>query len=93
MVKKSRGFRTRSRKKLKAEIRRKGITRFLRKFDIGQRVVIYPDPSSHRGMPHHRFKGKIGKIVGKRGKAYIVEIKNGKKIKKVISMPEHLKPF
>jgi large subunit ribosomal protein L21e len=42
-------------------------------------------------MPHHRFKGLAGHIVGKRGKSYIVEIADGNKVKKLISRPEHLK--
>ncbi len=92
MVKKSRGIRRRSRKKLVVK-KRRGITRFLTKFKIGQKVVIYPDPSSHRGMPFHRFKGKVGKIIEKRGDAYIIEVRNGSKVKKVISTPEHLKPI
>ncbi|HDH91522.1 MAG TPA: 50S ribosomal protein L21e [Candidatus Aenigmarchaeota archaeon] len=90
MVKKSRGFRTRTRKKLKAKIRRKGITRYLKEFSVGDKVVIKIDPSSHKGMPFPRFKGKVGRIVGKRGRSFIVEIRNGEKLKKVISRPEHL---
>jgi large subunit ribosomal protein L21e len=42
-------------------------------------------------MPHPRYKGRIGKIIGKRGKSYIVEITDGNKVKKLISRPEHLK--
>jgi large subunit ribosomal protein L21e len=42
-------------------------------------------------MPFPRFKGIAGKVIGKRGKSYLVEIKDGKKIKQVISRPEHLK--
>jgi len=55
--------------------------------------VIIPEPSSHKGMPSPRFKGKIGKIIEKRGKSYIVEIIDGKKKKRIISNPEHLKVF
>jgi large subunit ribosomal protein L21e len=42
-------------------------------------------------MPFPRYKGKFGKIIGKRGKSYIVEIIDGNKTKKIISRPEHLK--
>ncbi|MCS7105748.1 MAG: 50S ribosomal protein L21e, partial [Candidatus Aenigmarchaeota archaeon] len=55
------------------------------------KVVIAQEPSSHSGMPHPRFKGRIGKVIGKRGKSYIVEITDGNKVKKIISKPEHLK--
>jgi len=91
MVKKSKGFRSRTRKKLTQKLVRPAITKFLQEFDVGQNVVITLEPSSHRGMPFPRFKGKCGKIVEKRGKSYIVEIIEGGKVKKIISRPEHLK--
>ncbi len=90
MVKKSRGFRSRTRKKLKQKAR-PTITKFLEEFKIGEKVIILQEPSSQKGMPHPRFKGKIGKIIEKRGKSYIVEIIDGNKVKKVISRPEHLR--
>jgi large subunit ribosomal protein L21e len=92
MTKKSRGFRAKTRRKLKQRPDvRPSIMKFLREFDLGQQVVLLPEPSSHRGMPHPRFKGKSGKIIDKRGKAYIVQFTDGNKIKKVIVRPEHLK--
>lgn len=92
MTKKSRGFRTKTRKKLKQQPGyRPAVTKFLEEFKRKQKVIISQEPSSQKGMPHSRFKGKVGKIVGKRGRSYIVEIKDGKKIKKIISRPEHLK--
>jgi large subunit ribosomal protein L21e len=91
MVKKSHGLRARTRKKLKQKLRRKGITRFLREFKEGERVIILQEPSSHKGMPFPRFKGMSGKIIEKRGKSYIVEILDGNKLKKIIARPEHLK--
>jgi len=92
MVKKSRGFRARTRRKLmqKSAVR-PTITKFIHEFRKGSEVVILPEPSSHRGMPHPRFKGRIGKIVEKRGKAYIVEFTDGNKVKKLIVRPEHIK--
>jgi len=87
------GMRKKTRKKLKQKYKRQPITKFIKEFDIGQKVVIIPEPSSHKGMPSPRFKGKIGKIIEKRGKSYIVEIIDGKKKKRIISNPEHLKVF
>ncbi len=92
MVKKSRGWRQSTRKKLKQRpYYRPPITKFLQEFNEGQNVVISLEPSSHKGMPFPRFNGKSGKVIGKRGDSYIVEIADGNKIKKVISRPEHLK--
>jgi large subunit ribosomal protein L21e len=62
----------------------------MQEFKIGEKVVIRPNPSSHKGMPFKRFIGKVGIIVEKRGKAYIVKIKDGRKEKNIISRPEHL---
>ena len=91
MVKKSRGFRAKTRKKLRQKTGyRPAITKFLKEFKKDQRVVILQEPSSHKGMPHPRFKGKMGKIIGRRGKSYIVEIIDENKVKKIISKPEHL---
>lgn len=94
MVRKSRGFRQSTRKKLKqTPSYRPTITKFLQEFNEGQDVVISPEPSSHKGMPYPRFKGKVGKVIGKRGSSYIVEFLDGRSVKKVISRPEHLKPI
>lgn len=90
MTKKSRGFRSGSRKKLKAR-RKATIPDYLKQIKIGERVKISPLPSSHKGMPHPKFKGKSGVVVGKRGKAYCIKFKDGSKEKEVISSPEHLK--
>ncbi|MEM5790633.1 MAG: 50S ribosomal protein L21e [Candidatus Aenigmatarchaeota archaeon] len=90
MVKKSRGFRSRTRKKLRQKAR-PVITKFLQDIKIGEKVIILQDPYSQKGMPHPRFKGKVGKIIERRGKSYIVEIIDGNKVKKIISRPEHLR--
>ncbi len=87
---KSKGSRADTREKL-TQTTRPTITKFLQDFDIGQKVIIALEPSSHKGMPFPRFSGKLGRIVGKRGKSYIVEVRDLDKIKKVISRPEHLK--
>jgi len=92
MVKKSRGFRARTREKLTQKpAYRPAITKFLQEFKRDQKVVILQEPSSHKGMPHPRFKGKIGKIIDKKGKSYILEVIDGNKVKRIISRPEHLK--
>lgn len=91
MTKKSKGFRAGTREKLGQKLARPTITKFLQDFPVGQNVVIILEPSSHKGMPFPRFKGKMGKIVGKRGKGYIIKVKDGNELKQIISRPEHLK--
>jgi len=94
MAKKSQGFRVKTRKKLARGARyRPAITKFIQKFEIGEKVIIEQEPSSFKGMPFSRFKGIVGEVIERRGKAYVVKVKVGNKIKKVISRPEHLKPL
>lgn len=94
MVKASRGYRFGTRKKLKSEFRSKfKVTPFLQEFKPKDKVIINLDPSSQKGMPHHRFKGKVGVVTGRRGDSYLIELKVGNKTKKIISRPEHLKPL
>jgi large subunit ribosomal protein L21e len=93
MVKASRGLRTGTRRKLKKDSRSKfTITPYLREFKAKDKVAIKPDPSSHLGMPHIRFKGASGVVLGKRGDAYIVKVKVGKGNKTITARPEHLLP-
>ncbi len=93
MVKASSGLRTGTRRKLKKGYRDKfTVTPFLRELTEGQNVIENPNPASHNGMPHIRFKGASGVIRGKRGDAYIVDVKIGNKTKTINARPEHMKP-
>lgn len=93
MVDRTGSFRSKTRKKLRKCPRDRGkisITRFLQKFEVGDKVRILQEPAVHKGMPHPRYKNKVGTIIGKQGRAYIIEIKEGGKIKKLLSVPIHL---
>ncbi|HIQ50327.1 MAG TPA: 50S ribosomal protein L21e [Nanoarchaeota archaeon] len=88
---KSRGRKAGTRSKLKKSRREKfTVTKYLKEFKIGTYVAIVIDPSSKK-QPFHRFHGLTGKIIGKRGRAYIVEVWDGNKRKQVFATPEHLK--
>lgn len=92
MAKRSRGFRVKTRDKLgQKPWYRPSITKFIQEFREDQQVIVLPEPSSQKGMPHSRYRGKVGTIAGKRGRSYIVEIRDGSKTKKVIARPEHLR--
>ncbi|WP_258084656.1 50S ribosomal protein L21e [Thermococcus thermotolerans] len=94
MVKKAHSFRRKTRGKLSKSPRRRGLpplTRFLQEFETGQKVHIVIEPSYHRGMPDPRFHGRTGTVVGKRGDAYIVQIKEGGKVKTFFIHPVHLR--
>lgn len=92
---KSHGIKRKTRYKLKKKIREKGlfpISRAIQVFDEGQMVHIKIDPSVHKGMPNPKFHGKTGKVLGQRGRAYILEVKDQNKKKEIFVCPEHLKP-
>jgi len=88
----TKGFRAETRRKLKADLREKFKPEpFLRQFEPGEKVVIDPYPLSQKGMPWPKFKGMVGEVQEKRGRAYVVKIKVGGKEKYIISRPEHLR--
>ena len=90
---KSRGFRRKTRSLMRKKPRERGklkLSRILYDYKPGDKVVIKIDPSFHKGMPHRRYHGKIGVIEGKRGRAYEVAVTQGKAIKHIIVLPEHL---
>ncbi len=94
MVTRSHGFRVGTRRKLRKKPRERGKLRLsshLQEFKVDERVIVDIDSSYHKGMPHKRFIGKHGKVLEKKGKSYIIEIKEGNKYKKVICAPTHLK--
>jgi len=89
------GVQKKVRYKFKKGVRERGlrsITRYVRRFEIGQSVHIKIDSASPKGRPHPRFHGRTGKIIGMRGRAYIVEVRDGGKFKQLIVNPEHLIP-
>jgi large subunit ribosomal protein L21e len=93
-MKRSRGSRSKTRYKLKKDIRfdrKNPITKKMQTFEENDFVHIIIDSSFHKGQPHPRFHGKTGKVLEKRGKAYIIEISDGHKPKRLIVRPEHLK--
>ncbi len=93
-MKRPKGFRSRTRKKLRKHPRNRGkisISRLFQKLEKGDKVVIDIEPSYHKGMPHPRYQGRLGIIEGKIGRAYVVLIKDGGKIKKIYANPIHLK--
>ena len=92
----SKGYRRRTRSLLRKRARDKGkigLSKILREYNSGDRVVVKLDPSVHKGMPHRRFHGRIGVVKSKRGQAYIVNVTQGKTDKDIIVRPEHLEPF
>jgi large subunit ribosomal protein L21e len=96
MTKPSKGYKRSTRQLLRKKPRERGLKPLgymLIEYKVGEKVVVDIDPSIHKGMPHRRYHGKIGTIVDKRGRAYIVNVKVGGKTKQIIALPEHLRRF
>ena len=93
MVKSSKGSRSRTRGTLTKEARERGlppVTRFLQRFELGDRVVVRLEASDPHGMPHPRYQGVTGVVVQRVGRAYKLEFHDGGKRKQVIANPIHL---
>jgi len=93
MGRRAKGFRHKTRSLLTRKPRERGktgLTKVLHEYAAGEKVVVKVDPSVHKGMPHRRFQGKVGTIVQKRGKSYVVNVTQGEAEKEIIVRPEHL---
>jgi large subunit ribosomal protein L21e len=64
----------------------------LYEYKPGEMVVVKIDPSVHKGMPHRRYLGKIGTVINKRGRSYLIGITQGEAVKEIIVRPEHIVP-
>ena len=94
MVKKSHGYRSRTRGLMSKRIREKGLSspsKVLVDYESGQRVDIVIDSGFHKGMPHRRYQGKTGVVTGLRGRAVLVDVGLGKATKSLIIRREHLR--
>ncbi len=89
----SKGFRYKSRRLLtKPTGSRQGPNPeiYLQQFQPGDMVAIKINPSVHKGVPHRRYHGKVGEILGRCGRAYLVKVKLGEKFKVLNVLPDHL---
>lgn len=94
MVQASKGLREHTRHKFRKKPRERGlspITRAIQTFAEGDRAAIVVDPSVHKGQPNKRFHGYTGTVVERRGRAYVVSVRQGRLYKTVIAAPEHLR--
>ena len=89
MVRKSYGKMRRTRHKLKLDDVPK-IADYLREYNLGDRVHV--DFRSMESLPHPKFQGLTGEVIGKRGRAYMVRIRDINKFKVLLLKAQHLKP-
>jgi large subunit ribosomal protein L21e len=95
-MKKSKGFRSGSRRLLTKEPRERGklsLSKLLYEYQPGSQVVVKIEPSVQKGMPHRRYHGRVGTIMNKRGRSYVVSVSQGDAVRVIIARPEHLEPY
>ncbi|MCW4023963.1 MAG: 50S ribosomal protein L21e [Candidatus Bathyarchaeota archaeon] len=96
MMRGSKGYYAGTRSLLTKPNRERGkpqISKLLREYAPGSQVIIKMNSSVQKSMPHKRFHGKIGKVVEKRGRAYVVDVPQGEAIKQIIVRSDHLEPY
>jgi large subunit ribosomal protein L21e len=95
-MKGSKGYYTGARRLLTKKPRERGkprLGKLLIEYALGSRVIIKMDSSVQKSLPHKRFHGKIGTVLEKRGRGYVISITNGDAVKKIIVRSEHLEPY
>jgi len=96
VVKASQGLRHKTRKMLSKSVRERGavprLSLLMIEYKVGDKVHIVPNPAIHEALPHRRYIGKTGTVIGRRGRAYLVEVYVGSKRKVLMVVPEHLRP-
>ncbi|HZY92649.1 MAG TPA: 50S ribosomal protein L21e [Thermoplasmata archaeon] len=93
MVKSSKGSRSHTRGVLTKEVRERGmppVTRFLKEFEVGDRVVVRLEASDPHGQPHPRYQGRTCIVLGRVGRAYRLSFLDGGKPKELIATAIHL---
>ena len=77
----------------KKNIRKKGkisFSEYFKEFKEGDKVAVVLEQSLKSPTPK-RMQGKTGIIKERRGRAFVVEIKDQNKLKKLLIKPIHLK--
>lgn len=77
----------------KKPIRERGklqLSRYFQSFSEGDNVAVVEERSISNSFPK-RLQGRTGKVEGKRGRSYVVKIKDSEKAKQYLIQPIHLK--
>ena len=64
------------------------LNELLKQYEIGKSIVVKINSSFHKGMPHYRFQGRVGKIVNKIGFVYYIDFPSLNK--KLITNTAHI---
>ena len=78
---------------MRKKVRTKGklqLSRYFQELEKGDSVAIVREAAVQSGFPT-RLQGRTGLVEGRRGKAYIIKVKDQAKEKKFLIEPIHLK--
>jgi ribosomal protein L21E len=65
------------------------VSESIKTFKVGDRVAIVPK-GNFKNIAHPRYRGKVGKIIERRGNGYVVEINVFKSVKRMTVPVLHL---
>jgi large subunit ribosomal protein L21e len=71
----------------------RGVSFLLREYQVGQQALVIIDPRQHKGLPHRRYHGKVGRVKEMGRRSVTLDIKLGNKTKTLITRLDHIKPF
>jgi len=66
---------------------------YLAEYRLGDKVLVMVNPSVQKGMPHRRYHGKVGEVISRRGRGYILRVMQGEKPKEIAVLPDHITPL
>jgi large subunit ribosomal protein L21e len=72
---------------------KKGLSRLMTNYEVGQKVVVDIEPSQPKGMPHRRFQGRVGIVKEIRKRSLLLSLMVGQKEKNPIVRLEHVRPL
>ncbi len=66
------------------------VSESIKSFKNGDMVAIIPK-GSFKNIPHPRYRGKIGKVIERRGNGYVVELRVFRATKQLVVPALHLR--
>jgi len=85
------GKRGRTRAKFKKKDPKVSVNDVMKEFELGDKVQVVIDSSSHSGLPYKGFQGLTGEVSGKRGSSFEVKLNKGNRKIMVVTTAVHLK--
>ena len=87
------GTRRKTRALYTKSVRERGklsLRKYFQSFNAGDAVRMVGDSAVASAMPWFRLHGRVGKVLGKQGSCYLIDINDRGKAKRIIVHPAHL---